>query len=71
MKDVSMGDVHTAVREIWLARFAMDAARMDAARTTLEEIEVDDEGRLVNDFLVWPAGEAVVDVENWFRSDNA
>jgi hypothetical protein len=64
--DAVLGQVHPAVRQMYLDRLANDVARLAVARSQFEELDLDEDGRLSDDFLVWPKGTAYADVRAWF-----
>lgn len=59
--------VPQAIRELWLARIAEDEGRTTAVSRLAADLDSDEEGKLKNRFLVWPAGTPVGDVEAWIE----
>lgn len=64
--EVSLSDVSPAIKEMWLARLAFDAMRLDEAKARLKELPVDDFGKTEEPFLIWGAGSSIADVQAWF-----
>lgn len=60
--------VPQAIREAWLERIADDEGRVTAVSRLAAELDVDEEGKLTQAFLVWPVGTPVGDVEAWIES---
>lgn len=65
----TLNEVHPAVRQLYLARLAADVGRMEQARSQLKDLRLDNEGRLEDDFVIWPAGTAFADVSAWFKAN--
>lgn len=59
--------VPDAIRKAWLARIAEDEGRVTAVSRLANDVDVDEEGKLVTRFLVWPAGTPVGEVQDWIE----
>jgi hypothetical protein len=65
--EVSLGDVSQAIKEMWLARLAVDVMRLDQAKAQFEDMPIDDFGQTEEPFLIWDVGTSVADIEAWFN----
>lgn len=59
--------VPQAIRELWLKRIAEDEGRTTAVSRLAEDLDADEEGKLLHRFLVWPVGTPIGEVEAWIE----
>lgn len=65
--ELSLVDVRPYLRQRWLDRLATNKELVKSERRRLKEIDVDDDGRITEEFLVWEIGTPVVEIEAWFK----